>query len=103
MAYRQLCAVTFAVLGLTTVGCGGGTSSNGTNAPAGEQEPPTNADQAPNNATDTATNPDVAPSNPDGAPSSSDDTAGSGGGRLGALCQKVCSTLTTLADDCSGG
>jgi hypothetical protein len=103
VAYRQLCAVTFAVLGLVAVGCGGGTSSAGATGATGEQ-PPTNPDQAPDNTNDTATNPDVAPTNPDAVPGSSEDTAGSGsGGRLTGLCKKLCSTLSTLADDCSNG
>jgi hypothetical protein len=90
------------VLGLVAVGCGSGTSS-AVPTDAAEEQPPANSDQAPNNAGDTATNTDVAPSNPDAAPSSSEDPAGSGGGgRLGALCEKVCSTLKTI-DDCSGG
>lgn len=103
MAYRQLCAVTFAVLGFITVGCGAGTSSAvGTDAT--EEQPPANTDQAPNNAGDAASNPDKPPSNPDRAPTSSEDPAGSGGGgRLTALCDQICSTLETIANDCDIG
>jgi hypothetical protein len=101
VAYRQLCAVTFAVLGWLAVGCGGGTGSNAA-ANATEQQPPSNSDQPPSN-TDQASNPDQAPSSSDTPPSSADDTAGSGnGGRLGALCQQFCQTLSQVANDCSG-
>lgn len=101
MAYRQLCAVTFAVLGLVTVGCGAGTASR-VDTDATEEQPPVNSDQAPNNAGDTASNPDKAPSNPDAPPGSSEDPAGpGGGGRLTALCHQLCDTLSALATDCN--
>jgi len=103
VAYRQLFAATCAVLGLVTVGCGGGTSS-AARTDATEEQPPTNSDQAPNNAGDTASNPDKAPGNPDSPPGSSQDPAGSGGGgRLTALCQQICDTVATLANDCNPG
>lgn len=102
MAYRQLCAVTFATLGWLAVACGGNTGTNA--APdATEEQPPSNQDQAPND-TDTASNPDQTPGNTDAPPSNVDDPAGSGGGgRLTALCERICDTIETLAEDCSDG
>ena len=100
MAYRQLCAVTFAVLGWVTVGCGGGTATT-TATNTNDQQPPNNTNQPPSNA-DQATNPDKTPPSVDTPPASSEAPAGSGGG-LSALCKKICSTLSTFAGDCSSG
>jgi hypothetical protein len=100
VAYRQLCAVTFAVLGWVTVGCGAGTASHvGTDA--SEEQPPANTDAPPSNS-DQATNPDTTPANPDKPPTSADAPAGTGGG-LSALCKRICSSLASFADDCNSG
>lgn len=101
MAYRQLCAVTFAALGLIAVACGGSTGTNA--APdATEQQPPSNPDQAPNE-TDQASNTDRPPTSSDQPPSDTDPAGSGGSGRLTALCEKICSTISTLADDCGDG
>ncbi len=99
MAYRKLCAVTFAVLGFIAVGCGGDTNAN-QSSPEAEKQPPSNADQPPGDS-DQASNADPTPSNPDQASNNATDPAGTGGGgRLGALCQQLCSSLDKLADHC---
>ena len=62
MAYRQLCAVTFAVLGLLPVACGGestaGSVSTGTKdqAPSNADQPPasSSSDRAPSGSSDQA-------------------------------------------------
>lgn len=104
MAYRQLCSVTLAVLGLA-LGCGGstGTSTGSGSTTAGEQPPNnpdaplTSGDQAPASA-------DAPPSSPDSPPVSADAPAGSGtGGRLGGLCRQICTSLAGALDHCSQG
>lgn len=103
MAYRQLFAVTFAVLGLLAVGCGGDTNSNVSSGPDAAQQPPSNPDQPPSNS-DQASSSDPTPSNPDQPANNASDPAGTGGGgRLGSLCQELCSSLDKLADNCSNG
>jgi hypothetical protein len=101
VAYRQLCAVTFAMLGWAAVACGGGTATNA-RPDATEEQPPTNGDQAPND-TDTASNTDQPPANSDSPPNNAGEPAGSGGGRLEQLCKRICDTIETLAEDCSDG
>lgn len=101
MAHRRLCAVTFAVLGLLAAGCGGDTNTrvSGTDA---DQQPPTNQDQPPSNS-DQVSSTDQAPSNPD-QPVNGSEPAGTGsGGRLGGLCQDLCSSIEKLGDQCSKG
>ncbi len=103
MAYRQLYAVTFAVLGLAAVGCGGDTNANVSSGPDAAQQPPSNPDQPPSNS-DQASSSDKTPSNPDQPVSNTSDPAGTGGGgRLGSLCQDLCSSLNTLSDQCGDG
>lgn len=104
MAYRQLCAVTFALLGCV-VACGGNTAGGSTQATTTDPQPPSNGDRAPNNASDQApkSSGDPAPTNPDAPPGSSDTPAGSGaGGRIGQLCQQLCDRVAMSADDCTG-
>ncbi len=99
MAYRQLCAVTFAVLGFVAVGCGGDTNTRPSSSEA-EQQPPSNSDQPPSNS-DQASNSDPVPSNTDQPPNNATDPAGSGGsGRLGTLCQQLCTSLDQLDSRC---
>lgn len=102
MAYRRLCAVTFAVFGLLAAGCGGDTNTNVSGSdPA--QQPPINKDQPPSSS-DQASNPDQAPSNPDQPINNETQPAGTGGGgRLGALCQDLCNSIEQLGDKCSNG
>lgn len=102
MAYRRLYAVTFAVLGLLAVGCGGDTNGN-VSASNAEQQPPTNKDAPPSNS-DRASNPDQTPSNPDQPTNNASDPAGTGGGgRLGTLCQDLCNSIERLGDQCGDG
>jgi hypothetical protein len=103
VAYRQLCAVTFAAIGLLCAACSGGpggavASSNKDRAPSNADQPPSNAaDQAPSNSDQApTTSTDAPPSNPD-AP------AGNGGGSLGALCREFCESLQGFSDRCGGG
>ena len=100
MAYRQLCAMTLAVLGLAAVGCGGDTNSQAS-SPEAAQQPPSNPDQPPGNSDQASGNSDQAPSNPDRPVNNANDPAGTGGGgRIGALCQELCSSLDRLSDQC---
>jgi hypothetical protein len=92
VAYRQLFAVTFAALGLVTVGCGSG-SAGAVATDAEEQQPPANQDQPP-------TNGDQAPINRDQPPRTSGGLPGGGGSAVGA-CQAFCSSVAGL--DCKGG
>jgi hypothetical protein len=105
VAYRQLCSVTFAVLGLVAFGCGGNTTASTAtgSTPAGEQ-PPGNPDQAPSGADQAPTSSDTPAANTDGPPASSETPAGSGaGGKLGALCQQLCSSIDQAVNQCSQG
>ncbi len=101
MAYRQFCALTFAALGWIAVACGGSTGTNA--APdATEEQPPGNPDQAPSDS-DQASNTDRPPTSSDQPPSDTDPAGPGGGGRLTALCEKICSTISTLANECGDG
>jgi len=106
VAYRQLCSVTFTVLGLVAFGCGGNTNSSAPSPsnPSSEQ-PPANTDQAPSSSDDQApsgTATDEVPSNPDTPPASADAPAGTGS-PLGALCQRFCAELSNVANNCTDG
>jgi hypothetical protein len=105
VAYRQLCAVTFVMLGLVAVGCGGNTTTTaGGSASPGDQQPPTNHDQAPSSSDKPPSASDQAPASGTTPPSSADSPAGGGGGgHLGQLCQQLCSSLAGVADRCSNG
>lgn len=70
MAYRQLCAVTFAVLGLGVAACGGGPAASQTDD--GSDQPPSSVDQAPVSSEKPPGNPDQPPGNPDQPPSNPD-------------------------------
>ena len=98
MAYRQLFAVTFAMLGLA-VGCGSGGAA-AVPADADTEQPPENPDQAPNDS-DPASNSDQAPVNPDQPPASDSGLPGPGGG-AGAegACRAFCDGIKDK--DCSG-
>jgi hypothetical protein len=104
VAYRQLCAVTFAVLGLVAMGCGGGTSGGTSGNTNGATQAPNNAtDQAPNGSGDQppSTSGDQAPStSTDTPPASSQDPAGTGDS-LSALCRRFCDELVSAAQRCS--
>lgn len=104
MAYRQLCAVTFAVLGFVAIGCGGGTSGGTSGSSTGAGQAPNNAsDQAPSGSGDQApnTSSDQPPStSSDSPPASSQDPAGTGDS-LGALCRRFCQELGSAAQRCS--
>jgi hypothetical protein len=93
VAYRQLCAVTFAVLGWVTVGCGSGGGPDATPNPINEQ-PPGNRDQPINNATDRP------PTNPDQPPNSSGALPGPGGGGAEGQCRAFCNSIQ--GKDCMG-
>ena len=107
MAYRQLFAVTFTMLAVVSVGCGGESTSAGGSSSATEQQPPSNADQPPNNSADQAPKSadDPPPGNgTDAPPANVDAPAGSGGsGRLVDLCQKFCDGFQKVVDSCSMG
>jgi hypothetical protein len=101
VAYRQLCAVTFAVLGWVTVGCGSGSGSLAT-SDVTEDQPPANPDRPTNNASDRTSNADQPPANPDQPPSDPDGlpSTGGGGGNAEALCQAFCDGIK--GKDCNG-
>lgn len=101
MAYRQLCAVTFAAFGLLCAACSGGpggavASSNNDRAPSSGDRPPSGtskSDAAPTTATT-----DQAPISSDTPPGTSD--AAAGNGSLGALCQELCTSLNGFLTSC---
>lgn len=101
MAYRQLCAVTFAVLGLVASGCGSG-PGNAVASGSGDGQAPSNADQPPSSSgSDQApVSSDQGPPSSETAPPSSEVAAGTGGG-LGALCQSFCQTIADLGGRCA--
>jgi hypothetical protein len=101
VAYRQLCAVTFAVLGWVTVGCGSGSGAVAV-ADVTEDQPPANPDRPTNNASDRTSNPDQPPANPDQPPSDPDGlpSTGGGGGNAEALCRAFCDSIE--GKDCTG-
>jgi hypothetical protein len=105
VAYRQLCAVTFAALGLVFAGCGGNTASSASSgSDPGEVQPPNNTDQPPHSAGDQApSSSETPPSNPDRPPSSADDPAGSGGGGVGDVCRRLCDAVAGAGDRCGKG
>jgi hypothetical protein len=105
VAYRQLCAVTFAALGLVFAGCGGNTSSSASSgSDPGEVQPPNNTDQPPHSAGDQPPpSGETPPSNPDRPPSSVDDPAGSGGGGVGDVCRRLCDAVAGAGDRCTRG
>ena len=100
MAYRQLCAVTFAVLGWVTVGCGSGSGSVAVPDVTDEQ-PPANPDQPPNNASDRTSNADQPPANPDQPPNDPDGLPSTGGGGgAESQCRAFCDSIKDK--DCTG-
>ena len=104
MAYRQLCAVTFLAFGMVASACGGNTQASAGGGSSPETQPPSSSDQAPGTSDQAPSNSDQAPTSTDTPPGSADDTAGTGGsGRVGQLCQQVCSSVEKLANECSRG
>jgi hypothetical protein len=101
VAYRQLCAVTLAVLGWLTVGCGSGSGAVAV-PDVTEDQPPANPDRPVNNASDRSSNADQPPANPDQPPSDSNGlpSTGGGGGNAEALCQTFCQSIQ--GKDCTG-
>ncbi len=103
MAYRPFYAVTFGVLGLVAVGCGGNTNSSASGGPDASQQPPTNPDQPASNSDQASSSSDQVPLNPDQAPNNASAPAGTGGGgRFGTLCHELCSSVDKLGDQCGG-
>jgi hypothetical protein len=103
VAYRQLCALTFLTLGLVAVACGGETGSAAV-GPSTDGQAPSNPDQPPGTGADTPPNSDGAPTSTDKPPGSGDAPAGTGaGGRLGQLCQQLCTSLNQAVDRCAMG
>lgn len=103
MAYRQLYAVTFGVLGLVAVGCGGNTNSSASGGPDAAQQPPTNPDQPSSNSDQASSSSDQTPSNADQPPNNASELAGTGGGgRTGTLCHELCNSVEKLGDQCGG-
>jgi hypothetical protein len=94
VAYRQLCAVTFAVLGWVTVGCGSGSGPNASPNPI-DEHPPGNRDQPTNNATDRLPiNPDQPSNSSSGSPNQA------GGGAAEGQCRTFCASIQ--GKDCTG-
>jgi hypothetical protein len=101
VAYRQLCSVTFAVLGLVAFGCGGNTNSTAATGSTPSDNPPANADAPPTGADQAPGSTETPPANPDSPPATADTPAGNNG--LGALCQQVCSSINQAVNRCSQG
>lgn len=100
MAYRQLCAVTFAVLGWVTVGCGSGSGSVAV-PDVTDDPPPANRDQPPNNASDHTSNADQPPANPDQPPNDANGLPSTGGGNgAEGVCRAFCDSIKDK--DCKG-
>lgn len=93
MAYRQLCAVTFAVLGWVTVGCGSGGGGPDASPDAIDEHPPGNRDQPTNNAEQAPINPDQPPNEAGGLPNE--------GGDVESECRAFCDSVA--GKDCTGG
>jgi hypothetical protein len=99
VAYRQLCAVAFVMLGFAGVACGGNTSGTAADPgpsdgapPSADDQPPTSSDQVPPSSDD------APPSSADTPPGSADD----GGGRIRRLCESACQVLEALSE-CEDG
>jgi hypothetical protein len=100
VAYRRLCAVTFAVLGWVTVGCGSGSGPDAS-TDAIDEHPPGNREQPTNNATDPAPRSEQAPINPDQPPDSADGLPSQGGGgEVEGQCRAFCDSIE--GKDCTG-
>lgn len=99
MAYRQLCAVTFAVLGWVTVGCGSGSGAVAV-ADVTEDQPPANPDRPTNNVSDRTSNPDQPPANPDQPPNDSNGLPSTGGSGAEGICRAFCDSIKEK--DCKG-
>jgi hypothetical protein len=99
VAYRQLCAVAFAVLGWVTVGCGSGGGPNAS-PDAIDEHPPGSRDQPTNNASDPAPRSEQAPINPDQPPNESGGLPSSGGGNAEGQCRDFCDSIA--GKDCTG-
>ena len=103
MAYRQLSAVAFVVLGLVSTGCGKGTTLGAADADGTSDTPPASADDSPPSGAD-----DAPPNSDDTPPASADDApptnpgAAPGGGALRELCEDACEVLTAIAE-CQDG
>lgn len=101
VAYRQLCAVTFAAVGLFIAACGGEstTATKGGAATDSGKQPPINGDQPTNSASDTPpANGDAPPTSTQRPPASSDTPAGTGG--VGVVCQRFCKAVSDLGERC---
>jgi hypothetical protein len=104
VAYRQLCAVTFAAIGLLCAACSGGpggavASSNNDRAPGNGDRPPSGTSAA--DAAPTSADNDQAPISSETPPGTSDASAGNGS--LGALCEEFCTSLKNFSASCGGG
>jgi len=99
VAYRQLCAVTFAVLGWVTVGCGSGSGSLAVPDVTDEQ-PPANPDQPTNNASDHTSNADQPPANPDRPLHEPSGLPGTGDSGAETACRALCDSIKDK--DCKG-
>lgn len=75
MAYRQLCFVTFAMLGLWLPACGSGDVAGEVDPPKSDQ-PPASGDQAPPNSDQPPGNSDQPPGNSDQPPGNPDQPLG---------------------------
>jgi len=94
VACRQLGAMTFVVMALVAIGCGGG-AGTAVSASSNDTEPPPNRDQPPSSGSA-----DQAPSSSDQPPATTDPAPG-GAGNLGTLCQKLCKSVADLGDRCA--
>jgi hypothetical protein len=99
VAYRRLCAVTFAVLGWVTVGCGSGGGPNAA-TDAIDEHPPGSRDQPTNNASDPAPRSEQAPLNPDQPPNEAGGLPSQGGSDAEGQCRAFCAGIQ--GNDCAG-
>lgn len=96
MAYRQLYAVAFLMLGMAGVACGGDTTGSAAAPGPSDDAPPSADDQPPSSADDAPPSADDAPPSGADAPPGGADSPGSGG-RIQQLCEDACQLLEHLA------
>lgn len=102
MAYRQLCAVAFLMLGFAGVACGGNTSASAADPTPSDDAPPSADDQPPSNSDQVPPSADDQPPSSSDTPPSSPDSPGGGGGRIQQLCEDACVVLGRLSE-CEDG